>query len=49
MKTFNFKVIEYWIGGIKPERIIEIKAKTEKSAWKKLYEIQGNRDWSVSL
>ena len=45
MKTFKFSVTETWIGGTKEERFIEVKARTEKSALKKVMQIQGNRDW----
>ena len=48
MKTFKFKIKEFYFGGTK-ERKLEIKAKTEKSAFNKVYEIQGNRDWEISL
>jgi hypothetical protein len=47
MKKFKFRIIEYWIGGEKPERILEVEARTEASAERKVREIQGNRDWQV--
>jgi hypothetical protein len=49
VKTWKFKVIEYWMGGVKPERIIEVKGRTQKAAFKKLKDIQGNRDWDIEV
>ena len=49
VKTFKFKIIEFWIGGIKEPRFIEIKARTQQSAEKKVRQIQGNREWTVEF
>ena len=49
MKTFKFSVYETWFGGTNPERIVEIKARTEASAWKKITQLKGNRDWEIIL
>ena len=48
MKTFKFKIQEYWFGGVK-ERVIEVKARTQASALKKCLQIKGNRDWNIEL
>jgi len=46
MKNFRFAIKEYWFGGVN-ERVIEVKARTEKSALKKCIQIQGNRAWEI--
>jgi len=48
MKTFKFDIKEYWFGGVK-ERELEVQARTEKSAWRKILQIKGNRDWDIKL
>jgi hypothetical protein len=49
MKTFKFSVIETWLGGVKPKEFREIKARTLKSAWNKVLNLQGNRMWHVEF
>lgn len=42
MKTFTFTYVEVSIAG-EHKRQTEVKALTEKSAWKKLFQVMGNR------
>jgi hypothetical protein len=49
MVTFKFKITEFWMGGEKEPRFIEVKARTEKSAFNKVFEIRGNRNWWIEL
>lgn len=46
MKTFKFKIFEYWFGGVN-ERILEVQARTPASAFKKCNQIRGNRKWEI--
>ena len=46
MKTYKAKIKEFWFGGVK-ERTLEVQARTDASAMKKVLEIQGNRDWEI--
>lgn len=48
MKTWKFQIFEHWFGGTN-ERVIEVRARTETSARKKVRQIQGNRDWEIVL
>jgi hypothetical protein len=48
MKTFTFAIIEYYFGG-ENRRDLQVLARTEKSAYKKITAIQGNRCWDIEL
>jgi hypothetical protein len=48
VKTFKFKVLEFSLIG-STNRVIEVKAKTIEAAHKKMYRLQGNREWSWEL
>ncbi len=48
MKDFKFKVLEFSLMG-STNRVIVVKAKTIEAAHKKMYKLQGNRDWSFEL
>ena len=48
MKTWKFKIREYNFSGF-TVREIEVVARTERSAFNKIYHIQGTRDCVINL
>ena len=48
MKMFKFEIQEHWFGGT-TLMVYEVKARTSKSADKKIHQIMGNRSWDWTL